>query len=1086
MDLAQFTNFEKLVDALLSTQNEIRRDAEAIFNQQKQNPDSLITLLMLGASKSTEFKIRQMCVVLLRKNLTKSSDSIWAKLTPQTQELVKNQLLNSLQNEQDKKIRSKFADAVSELGAMLLEDGKWPELLGTLFELAKSQNEFLRESGLSIFSQLAVYVLDNLKPILPQIKQILTISIQDSSMKVRVAAINSITSLVEGLTTKEANFFQDLIPAMLEVLRIAISNNQFEEEAESILESFVNLADSAASFLRPHIQILFQAMLSIIQSELDESLRHLAVEFLVSFSEQKPAIVRKIPNFSQTFIQILFTMLADLSENTNWNDGEEADNEDSNVQLAEECLDRFAIAIGGKTLTLPLFGLIQNLLNSNDWKQRHAAVMAIAISAEGCRKSLSEHLSSVINDMLAPKFADPHPRVRWAVCNAAGQLATDFGNLIQDKFHREILSGLVSLMDDTQNPRVQSHAAAAILNFCDDCDPRILTPYLDGLLSKLILLIQINNKLIQECAISAVAAIADCIDDEFTRYYDTFMPILKLFLQNATSIEYRAARGKAIECVGIVALAVGKNKFIPDAKFVVELLITQLTNLGEDDPQRSYITQTLVRLCKCLGSDFHPYLSYVMPPLLVAAQIQPNIHVTDADGPQPEEKEGWDYLTIGEKIIGIKTSTIEDKLNACSLIFSYAQELEHDFFPFVQQTAQIVVPLIKFYYDDDIRSTCACTLPFLIRATRKHCKKNNAPFQLVKELWFNIFPQLCEAMKSEPEPNVLGALADSMAECIAEVKQDPLTAEQMNQLFEIVNELIKDFFERRQQNEENKDPEADEEDNIAANEEEEAHNSIIEGIGEIFGQLFKVYKSTFLQPFQNFLPIINKLINEKKYTVDRHVSLCIIDDAIENTANPVLIDMFFKYLLEYSQDTDPKVRQASVFGIGAAAQYCQQKFISLIPESLNALSKVIFAQDAKEEENIFATENAIAAVGKIIFYQWDTTKNLQPGSLLSTWLGCLPVTEDLVESKITYDIFCNLLNNNETNQYLFGPSAQNFTKIFSIFKEIIDTDLIDKPITQKVRVILEKMFSICNDSNVANEVKQLITLCDKVINSPDQ
>jgi len=40
-----------------------------------------------------------------------------------------------------------------------------------------------------------------------------------------------------------------------------------------------------------------------------------------------------------------------------------------------------------------------------------------------------------------------------------------------------VLPALVSVMDDGCN-RVQAHAAAAVINFCEHCDRTILQPYL--------------------------------------------------------------------------------------------------------------------------------------------------------------------------------------------------------------------------------------------------------------------------------------------------------------------------------------------------------------------------------------------------------------------------------------------------------------------------------------------------------------------------------------------------------------------------------------------------------------------------------
>lgn len=43
------------------------------------------------------------------------------------------------------------------------------------------------------------------------------------------------------------------------------------------------------------------------------------------------------------------------------------------------------------------------------------------------------------------------------------------------------------------------------------------------------------------------------------------------------------------------------------------------------------MVQAWARLCKCLGQDFLPYMSVVMPPLLQSAQLKPDVTITSAD-----------------------------------------------------------------------------------------------------------------------------------------------------------------------------------------------------------------------------------------------------------------------------------------------------------------------------------------------------------------------------------------------------------------------------------------------------------------------
>ena len=60
--------------------------------------------------------------------------------------------------------------------------------------------------------------------------------------------------------------------------------------------------------------------------------------------------------------------------------------------------------------------------------------------------------------------------------------------------------------------------------------------------------------------VTTLAAVADTIEDKFIGYYEHFMPNLKYIVQNATNKELRLLRGKTIECISLIGLAVGTEK----------------------------------------------------------------------------------------------------------------------------------------------------------------------------------------------------------------------------------------------------------------------------------------------------------------------------------------------------------------------------------------------------------------------------------------------------------------------------------------------------------------------------------------------
>lgn len=157
----------------------------------------------------------------------------------------------------------------------------------------------------------------------------------------------------------------------------------------------------------------------------------------------------------------------------------------------------------------------------------------------------------------------------------------------------QVISTLLQTMKDQSNPRVQAHAAAALINFTEDCPKSLLIPYLDSLVQELHItmvaklqevmsqsgqyvscldtrtlacpcpftqLIHKRTKLVLEQVVTSIASVADTAEEKFVPYYDLFMPSLKDIVVYAVQKELRLLRGKTIECISLIGLAVGKEK----------------------------------------------------------------------------------------------------------------------------------------------------------------------------------------------------------------------------------------------------------------------------------------------------------------------------------------------------------------------------------------------------------------------------------------------------------------------------------------------------------------------------------------------
>ncbi|XP_027072925.1 uncharacterized protein [Coffea arabica] len=1041
--------FETLISHLMSSSNEQRSQAESIFNLIKQtDPNSLALKLAQLLSSSRHVEARAMSAILLRKQLTRDDSYIWPRLSPATQSAIKSVLLTSIQNENSKSIIKKLCDTISELASSILPDNEWPEILPFMFQCVTSSDAKLQESAFLIFSQLAQYIGDTLVPYIKDLHAVfLQVLNHSASSDVRIAALSAVINFIQCLNSaSDRDRFQDLLPAMMRTLTEALNGAQ-EATAQEALELLIELAGTEPRFLRRQLVDVVGSMLQIAEAEtLEEGTRHLAIEFVITLAEAReraPGMMRKLPQFISRLFAILMKMLLDVEDDPAWHTAD-AENEDagetSNYSVGQECLDRLSIALGGNTIVPVASEQLPVYLAAPEWQKHHAALIALAQIAEGCSKVMIKNLGDVLN-MVLNSFQDPHPRVRWAAINAIGQLSTDLGPDLQVQYHQRVLPALAAAMDDFHNPRVQAHAASAVLNFSENCTPEILTPYLDGIVSKLLVLLQNGKQMVQEGALTALASVADSSQEHFQKYYDAVMPYLKAILVNATDKSNRMLRAKAMECISLVGMAVGKEKFRDDAKQVMEVLMSlQGSQMETDDPTTSYMLQAWARLCKCLGQDFLPYMSVVMPPLLQSAQLKPDVTITSADSDNEideSDDESMETITLGDKRIGIKTSVLEEKATACNMLCCYADELKEGFYPWIDQVAPTLVPLLKFYFHEEVRKAAVSAMPELLRSAKLAVEKGIASGRnetYVKQLSDYIVPALVEALHKEPDTEICANMLDALNECL-QISGPLLDENQVRSIVEEIKQVITASSSRKRERAERaKAEDFDAEEGELLKEENEQEEEVFDQIGEILGTMIKTFKASFLPFFDELTSYLMPMWGKDKTPEERRIAICIFDDVAEQCREAALkyYDTHLPFLLEACNDDNSDVRQAAVYGLGVCAEFGGTVFKPLVGEALSRLNVVIRHPDAHQPDNVMAYDNAVSALGKICQFHRDSIDSAQ---VVPAWLSCLPIKGDLIEAKVVHEQLCSMVE--RSDRELLGPNNQYLPKIVSVFAEVL-------------------------------------------------
>lgn len=864
----------------------------------------------------------------------------------------------------------------------------------------------------------------------------------------RIAALGAAINFIQCLeNVKDRDRFQDLLPVMMQTLTEALNHNQ-EATAQEALELMIDLAETEPRFLRRQIVEVVGSMLQIAEAEerLEEGTRHLAIEFVITLAEAReraPGMMRKLPQFVQRLFGILMKLLEDIEDEPAWH-GAETEDEDAgettNYSVGQECLDRLAISLGGNTIVPVASELLPAYLGAPEWQKHHAALICLAQIAEGCSKVMIKNLEQVVS-MVLNSFHDPHPRVRWAAINAIGQLSTDLGPDLQVQYHQRVLPALAAAMDDYQNPRVQAHAASAVLNFSENCTPDILLPYLDGIVSKLLVLLQNGKQMVQEGALTALASVADSSQEHFEKYYDAVMPYLKAILVNATDKANRMLRAKSMECISLVGMAVGKDKFRNDAKQVMEVLMSlQGSQLETDDPTSSYMLQAWARLCKCLGQDFLPYMNVVMPPLLLSAQLKPDVTITSADSDadiDESDDESIETITLGDKRIGIKTSVLEEKATACNMLCCYADELKEGFFPWIDQVAPILVPLLKFYFHEEVRRAAVSAMPELLRSAKLAVEKGLSQGRnesYIKQLSDYILPALVEALHKEPETEICASMLDSLNECI-EISGPLLDEKQVRSIVdEIKHVLTASSSRKREREERSKAEDFDAEEGEFLKEENEQEEELFNQVGDCLGTLIKIYKASFLPFIDELSSYLTPMWGKDATPEERRIAICIFDDVAEHCREAALkyYNTYLPFLLEACTDENSDVRQAAVYGIGVCAEFGGTVFRPLVGEALSRLDVIIRHPNAQHSDNVMVYDNAVSALGKICQFHRECVDASQ---IIPAWLSCLPIKSDLIEAKVVHDQLCSMVERSDGE--LLGPNHQYLPKIVAVFAEVL-------------------------------------------------
>jgi hypothetical protein len=743
-------------------------------------------------------------------------------------------------------------------------------------------------------------------------------------------------------------------------------------------------------------------------------------------------------------------------------DGDSSGDDDtfSLSMTAEGSLLRVAAAVGASVALPAVLEHVPALLGSAAWTERRAALVALAMLCEAVGDRAGairpDDRASMLDAALerATREREAHPRVRHAALTCLGSMGQAFdeakGVHFQDEAAARVLPVLAHAAhaEESGNPaRVCAQAASAISVFCapQRADPEHVEPAASALLGALATLLHAGAALpgVVSIALVATAAVAKSAPAVFEAMYGDFMGAVSDLLtararrdaspQDVLALSWM--RASAIECIGLLAEAVKPEQFRADAEGVLEFLMRPDV-LDADDAVAVAAQKACARIAGVLGPDFGPYLDVVMPIVLRDAELTPDVdYETVADGEGggaggaggggAAAEESADVSTMVLQIAGLgsslrvsmNTTAMQKKTEACRALFEYAGSLQGSLGAWAGRMADLMLALLKFREFATIRSIAALSLPRLVRCFVAQGNGFGRPLDADSTSLFQAsLLHMVQAVQQETSVEVLASLAEGIKETLdlgltggeerdythetpaVIVPPTPLR----NAIAASLLQVAVKSLERREQAMRCLHDRDEVDDEAVLNLEEvlEDEVDLMTNIVDAFGYMIKGSRADFFPLFDAALkPFFLQLLRQKQVAL-KHNALCTLVDVVEwcgdaskRTASDLLPELR-RTLLQ----PDAELRQVAAYGIGAIAMQHPDLIARISGALVQELDRVVSDEAAQDEENIFATENAISAIGKIAL-RGKLARDTDP-----TWVSfvkCLPLREDPVEARFT-------------------------------------------------------------------------------------
>ncbi|KAG5470619.1 hypothetical protein LSCM1_01865 [Leishmania martiniquensis] len=1051
-----------LLNGLRSADNQERKSAEEHYNSMvASNPVWMMCALAEISATSQDTSVRTMSVVLLRK-LFNANLSPYAASDAATRALVKAHMITLLNTAFQGGLRSPAAACISAVAVQVYQEKEeWSELWTSVITILgdpkgdAAAKTMCCEIIQTTATAMAAYFQSHAETLAKGLETCFTQATEATDLK--KAAFQATIRLSNlGMVDR----LRPLVPTMLGVVEAYLNQAEWES-VESMLGATVEGISANINLFEHDAENLLGLMMQVAAApQVDAGARHMAVELMLTYCEEVPKTVRKVPQFASSFFELLFQYTLNPDYGEDWDvTGREKDEdnleENSDLVIGSSGLDRISNALGGRKLQKTAQALFAQNINSPQWQLRNAAVLLICYAGEGMRTVFASQLPSLVQ-MVVPHVKDESKYVRANTLDCLAQLSQDFAPELQMKVHGAILPVVVAALRD-EVPRVATCAASCLDSFIDsvtgddeedeeddglDEFRTILHPYIELICGDCVAMIRgTGHYFVREAALGVLSSVSSTCKGMLLPYVNALVPVYQEVMSLPDTPETMKTKCKAIECVTLLACGVGRDAFAQYAhdvcNYLKQLCAGGLTN---DDPRTRFVMRGWTCMVECLKDQAQPYLSTVIPILLNMMSMEcdmevANVGIGDADDdddlPDGVEKMRFVIPGVGERVVTIHTSLIEDKELASNVVFAMLKDLGVGLAPYFRDIANAAIGQLAFAARPDIRESGASMLDEILKCYEE--MKDPAAQQLAEAA----LPKLMEALGDESENNVMEVMLECIGRCVSvhpAIMSPTNTALVCDKVMAALEVVVK----RRNECLEKKAMENDEDELDALEVVDEEVQITISSMCDLIGALLASSKEVFAAPFlAKAFPILGEWLQASTDDFYMTRAAGILSDFVTHAPQsivPSLPQICTSSLTIASSSSDDALLQSDFYLMNVIVQLLGSHPTANMGVDggeyalhvQQAAAKYFSSSLMNQEEYSHCTCNAISLYVSLLSFYGTTVLQQMAAAMLTVVGKTLPAKNDEVEARRIHDVILEWVTNHHPVLQALPGSAAGF------------------------------------------------------------